>query len=109
VTSDYSIQVNSGNTTYSDEFIESKYLYEMNHCDVDHPNKTVKITPRKYQYNFRTKRQVQRTGVMLVGWSGNNGTTITGAIIANREKITWMRKGNIRFRIHRMGMSVSRG
>ena len=30
---------------------------------------------------------------MLVGWGGNNGTTITGATIANREKITWMRKG----------------
>jgi len=92
VPSDYSIQVNSGNTIYSNEFIESKYIYEMNHCEIDHSNKQVKIIPRKYQYNFRTKRQVQRTGVMLVGWGGNNGTTFTGAIIANRDQISWMRK-----------------
>ncbi|CAF2757185.1 unnamed protein product [Rotaria sp. Silwood2] len=97
VTSDYSICVDSNNTTYSNEFIESKYIYEMNHCEVDHRTKRVEIIPRKYQYNFRTKRQVQRTGVMLVGWGGNNGTTCTGAIIANRDKITWMRKEGEQF------------
>ena len=96
VPSDYSIQVNSGSTIYSNEFIESKYIYEMNHCEIDHTNKQVNIVPRKYQYNFRTKRQVQRTGVMLVGWGGNNGTTFTGAIIANRDQITWMRKGTVK-------------
>jgi myo-inositol-1-phosphate synthase len=101
VTSDYSIQVNGRNTIYSNEYIESKYIYEMNHCEVDHQSKQVKIIPRKYQYDFRTKRQVQRTGVMLVGWGGNNGTTITGATIANRENITWMRKG-----IYRLFFSI---
>jgi myo-inositol-1-phosphate synthase len=30
---------------------------------------------------------------MLVGWGGNNGSTVTGAIIANRDNLTWMRKG----------------
>lgn len=92
VPSDYTIQVNGRNTIYSNEFIESKYVYEMNHCEIDHPNKQVNITPRKYHYDFRTQRQVQRTGVMLVGWGGNNGSTVTGAIIANRDKLTWMRK-----------------
>ncbi len=93
VTSDYSIQVNGRNTIYSNEYIESKYIYEMNHCEVDHQTKRVNIIPRKHQYDFRTKRQVQRTGVMLVGWGGNNGSTITGATIANRDNLTWMRKG----------------
>ena len=93
MTSDYSIHVESKNTTYSNEYIESKYTYEMNHCQVDQNTKHVKIIPRKYHYTFRTKRQVQRTGVMLVGWGGNNGSTFTGAIIANRGNITWMRKG----------------
>ena len=96
VPSDYTIQVNSRNTIYSGEYIESKYIYEMNHCEVDHQSKQVQITPRKYQYNFRTKRHVQRTGVMLVGWGGNNGSTVTGATIANRDNLTWMRKGNHR-------------
>ena len=94
VTSDYTIQVNSTNTNYSKDFLESKYIYEMNHCEIDHRAKSVKIIPRKYQYFFRTQRQVPRTGVMLVGWGGNNGSTFTGATIANREKLTWMRKGS---------------
>ncbi|CAF5191043.1 unnamed protein product, partial [Rotaria magnacalcarata] len=97
VTSDYSIHVDSNNTIYSNEYIESKYMYEMNHCEVDHRAQRVEIVPRKYQYNFRTQRQVQRTGVMLVGWAGNNGSTFTGATIANREKITWMRKEGEQF------------
>jgi myo-inositol-1-phosphate synthase len=29
---------------------------------------------------------------MLVGLGGNNGTTFTGGIIANREKLTWHTK-----------------
>ena len=33
---------------------------------------------------FKTERVVPKTGLMLVGWGGNNGTTVTGAIIANR-------------------------
>lgn len=30
-----------------------------------------------------------KLGVMLVGWGGNNGTTITAALIANKHKLTW--------------------
>jgi hypothetical protein len=26
---------------------------------------------------------------MLVGWGGNNGSTVTGGIIANKHNITW--------------------
>lgn len=29
---------------------------------------------------------------MLVGWGGNNGSTFTAGIIANREKICWETK-----------------
>ncbi len=31
----------------------------------------------------------KRAGVMLVGWGGNNGSTITGGIIANKLKLVW--------------------
>lgn len=70
----------------------------MNSCEVDQQTKRVQIVPKKYQYNFRTRRQVQRTGVLLVGWAGNNGSTYTAATIANRQNISWMRKGSIGFR-----------
>ena len=32
---------------------------------------------------------VPKTGVMLVGWGGNNGTTITAGILANKQKLKW--------------------
>ena len=41
---------------------------------------------------FRSGKKVPKHGVMLVGWGGNNGSTVTGGIIANREKISWNSK-----------------
>ena len=34
--------------------------------------------------------------IMLVGWGGNNGSTLTAGIIANREGITWKTKEGIK-------------
>lgn len=33
---------------------------------------------------------------MLVGWGGNNGTTVTGGVLANKHGITWMTKDGLR-------------
>ena len=44
---------------------------------------------------FRTQRKVPRTGLMLVGWGGNNGTTVTGAIIANRLGLQFQTKDGV--------------
>lgn len=41
---------------------------------------------------FRTERRVPRLGVMLVGWGGNNGTTVTAAVLANSLGLTWRTK-----------------
>ncbi|CAN4097267.1 unnamed protein product [Withania somnifera] len=32
---------------------------------------------------------------MLVGWGGNNGSTLTGGVIANREGISWVTKEKV--------------
>jgi len=48
--------------------------------------------PTKEVYTFKTKRQVPKTGLMLVGWGGNNGTTTTAGIIANKMGMTWRTK-----------------
>jgi myo-inositol-1-phosphate synthase len=45
---------------------------------------------------FRTKRKVPKAGVMLVGWGGNNGTTVTAGIIANKHGISWHTKEGVR-------------
>lgn len=39
--------------------------------------------------SFRTARKVPKLGVMLVGWGGNNGTTVTAGVLANRFGMTW--------------------
>ena len=92
VTSQHRIVVNNPAVHYSDSHIESVYLYEKNHVEMDQASKTVTITPNKHRYQFRTERKVPRVGVMLVGWGGNNGSTVTAAIEANKRGITWMRK-----------------
>ncbi|XP_072182433.1 inositol-3-phosphate synthase 1-A-like [Diadema setosum] len=46
--------------------------------------------------NFRTDRRVPRLGVMLVGWGGNNGSTVTAAVLANKHKMSWRTKEGVR-------------
>ncbi len=41
---------------------------------------------------MRTCRQVPRVGLMLVGWGGNNGSTVTAAVAANRMGLRWNTK-----------------
>lgn len=36
-----------------------------------------------------------KLGLMLVGWGGNNGSTITAALEANRKKLEWRTKNGI--------------
>ncbi|NXG40068.1 INO1A synthase, partial [Dromaius novaehollandiae] len=50
------------------------------------------VRPCSTRFTFRTGRQVPRLGVMLVGWGGNNGSTVTAAVLANRLGLSWMTK-----------------
>lgn len=54
---------------------------------------TGKLTSEKYK--FMTNTKIGKVGLMLIGMGGNNGTTIIGGIIANRENITWNTKKGI--------------
>merc|ERR1712000_646957 len=45
--------------------------------------------PLETAYDFKTERKVPKTGMMLVGWGGNNGTTVTAGIIANKRGLVW--------------------
>ena len=47
------------------------------------------VHPTSTRFTFRTARQVPRLGVMLVGWGGNNGSTLTAAGLANRLRLSW--------------------
>uniref|UniRef100_A0A6A7G154 Inositol-3-phosphate synthase n=2 Tax=Hirondellea gigas TaxID=1518452 RepID=A0A6A7G154_9CRUS len=80
--------VNSPNTEYTKQHIFSGYDYQRTEVDVDE-NGSISVTPITRKFVFKTKRTVPKLGVMFVGLGGNNGSTVTGGIIANREKIVW--------------------
>ncbi|NWU89459.1 INO1A synthase, partial [Upupa epops] len=82
--------VDSPDVTYSKDFIEAKYSYSTVH--VCRESGVTKVRPCSTRFTFRTARQVPRLGVMLVGWGGNNGTTVTAAVLANRLGLSWMTK-----------------
>lgn len=50
------------------------------------------VKPTSTDLTFRTGLRVPKLGVMLVGWGGNNGTTVTAAVLANRLGLSWMTK-----------------
>lgn len=55
----------------------------------------VKVTPEKVSLKIATDCHVPKLGLMLVGWGGNNGSTITAAFEANRNKLEWRTKDGI--------------
>ncbi|XP_052107204.1 uncharacterized protein LOC127739454 [Mytilus californianus] len=89
------VKVNSPNVTYTEEYIESKYDYQTSQVR-NGPDGTINVTPVTTQYTFRTERKVPKLGVMLVGWGGNNGCTVTAAILANKHKMSWHTKEGLK-------------
>ncbi|SPO06715.1 probable myo-inositol 1-phosphate synthase (MIPS) [Cephalotrichum gorgonifer] len=80
--------VNSPNVTYTDTEIKSRYTYRTTHVTKGADGQYV-ATPKDTVYDFKVDRKVPKLGVMLVGWGGNNGSTITASIIANRRGLSW--------------------
>lgn len=80
--------VSSPNVVYTDSEIRSKYTYRTTSVTQGPDGKYV-ATPAETVYDFKVDRKVPKVGVMLVGWGGNNGTTVTAAIMANRRGLTW--------------------
>lgn len=78
--------VDSPNVVYTANEITSTFTYETTKVEGN------KVTPLKETITFKTDRKVPKTGLLLVGWGGNNGTTTTAGIIANKLGLTWRTK-----------------
>jgi myo-inositol-1-phosphate synthase len=85
------VKVNSPNVQYNEDHIISQFEYAKNVCAVE-ADGTVNVEPSSSKFTFKTDTTVPKLGVMLVGWGGNNGTTVTAGIIANKEGIGWRTK-----------------
>ncbi|KAI5797443.1 myo-inositol-1-phosphate synthase [Peziza echinospora] len=80
--------VQSPNVTYTDTEIRSTYTYRTTKVTKDANGKFV-AQPLSTTYDFKTERVVPKVGLMLVGWGGNNGSTVTAGILANRDGLSW--------------------
>jgi myo-inositol-1-phosphate synthase len=80
--------VDSPNVVYTDDSIKSKYVYRTTAVEKSARGQYV-ATPKETVYDFKVDRKVGKTGMMLVGWGGNNGSTVTAGILANRRNLTW--------------------
>jgi len=85
---DAPIVVASPNVHYTDDEIVSDYSYDTTRV-TKAPNGRLIAENLKAELQFHTQRRVPKTGVMLVGWGGNNGTTMTAGILANRLGLKW--------------------
>ena len=83
---DKKIVVRNPHVRYSEESIVSDYVYQTTEVIDDE----VEIVD--HHMTFKTERNVPRIGVMLVGWGGNNGSTLTAGIIANKHQTSWNTK-----------------
>ena len=50
------------------------------------------ICPQTIDHKITVDHKVPKLGLMMVGLGGNNGTTVSAGIIANRLKLTWKNK-----------------
>lgn len=93
-------KVCSPDVQYTNDHIESRYIYDTTEVNCD--NGEVTVIPKETHYNFRTDIKVPKLGCMLVGWGGNNGSTLTAAIIANQKGMSWHTKEGLKvtFLVH---------
>ncbi|KMZ57169.1 Inositol-3-phosphate synthase [Zostera marina] len=89
-------RVDSPDVKYGENEIETEYKYDTTELVYENRNgsnsKQWYVKPKSVVYNFKTSTRVPKLGVMLVGWGGNNGSTLTAGVIANRESMSWPTK-----------------
>lgn len=82
------LKVNSRNVQYTEDHIIASYQYQTSGVTLGSDG-VASVTPMTQPITFKTERKVPRTGVMLVGLGGNNGSTVVASTIANRLGLTW--------------------
>ena len=79
--------VDSPNVEIKGTEMYSKYEYSTQTIVSD--EKGVRVIPQTKKYEFKTETKVPKTGMMLIGWGGNNGTTLTAGILANKRHLVF--------------------
>lgn len=70
-------------------FISLENTFVLSGGDGGDAKSTDQLVTECKKFEFQVDSSVPNTGLMLVGWGGNNGTTVTAACLANRRKLQW--------------------
>jgi myo-inositol-1-phosphate synthase len=89
-------KVISPNVRYTDTHILADYTYHNATVSKNEIDGTLEVIPTETKYKFKTGINIPKVGLMMVGWGGNNGSTLTASIIANREKMSWHTKEGLK-------------
>jgi myo-inositol-1-phosphate synthase len=82
------LEVCSDKVQFTPEAIVANYAYQTTVVEKSDSG-AIKVTPKTVDLTFKTERKVPKLGVMLVGWGGNNGSTLTAGILANKHGVSW--------------------
>ncbi|KNC24206.1 Inositol-3-phosphate synthase [Lucilia cuprina] len=89
-----SLEVISPKVQITDSFIETDYEYQTSQVK-RLANGKIQVFPETINLKIRTDKKVPRLGLMLVGWGGNNGSTLTAALEANRRQLQWRKRTGV--------------
>ncbi|EMG49206.1 Inositol-3-phosphate synthase, partial [Candida maltosa Xu316] len=89
-----SINFKSSKTETRDDHLYTKYTYENSVVETD-ANGKFTVTPTAVDYEFKLDLKVPKVGLLLVGIGGNNGTTLVGATVANKNNISFENKEGV--------------
>ncbi|XP_055855550.1 inositol-3-phosphate synthase [Episyrphus balteatus] len=87
------LEVLSPNVQIDENYIEVDYEYQTS--SVKRDGGKIQVKPEKLSLKIRTEKNVPKLGLMLVGWGGNNGSTLSAALEANRRQLEWRKKTGI--------------
>ena len=73
------------------------YDYQTTRVENDASGK-LRVKPVTETLTFKTDCKVPRVGCMLVGWGGNNGCTVTAAVLANKLNLEWRTRDGVKVR-----------
>ena len=88
--------VDSDRVQYNDKTNSILACYDYQTSVVDRQsNGRYKVTPVNRSLTFKTDSRLPRVGCMLIGWGGNNGSTITACVLANKLGLSWRTKEGV--------------
>uniref|UniRef100_A0AC35TX32 Inositol-3-phosphate synthase n=1 Tax=Rhabditophanes sp. KR3021 TaxID=114890 RepID=A0AC35TX32_9BILA len=88
------INVENANFVIGDGYGTAQFEYKKN--EITREGDAIKISPKSHNYTFKTKMAPTKTGLLLVGLGGNNGSTVMGSIIANRLAMNWETRNGLK-------------